>query len=116
MRELLTQRRLREQLETLHGFLTRFRDLLSRQGGTITSGTELRLGVLRSLRRVVELLGGGFRECRSGRRLRRRGFHPRTLGADKGYDTRDFAKVRLWTYFSASAYNLVRMSRLLAAS
>jgi len=116
------------------------------------------------------------------RRLRRRGFQPRTLGADKGYDTRDFvhavrqlsitphiapknqtrsgpridgrttrhpgfqvsqrvrkrieeifgwmktigglrklryrgtAKVRLWTYFSASAYNLVRMTRLLAAS
>jgi len=24
------------------------------------------------------------------RRLRRRGFQPRTLGADKGYDTRDF--------------------------
>ena len=116
------------------------------------------------------------------RRLRRRGFQPRTLGADKGYDTRDFvhavrqlsitphiapknqtrsgpridgrttrhpgfqvsqrvrkrieeifgwmktigglrklryrgtAKVRLWTYFSASAYNLVRITRLLAAS
>jgi len=38
------------------------------------------------------------------RRLRRRGFQPRTLGADKGYD------------FSASAYNLVRMTRLLAPS
>src|SRR5262249_22237448 len=36
------------------------------QGGTITSGTELRLGVLRSLRRVVELLGSAFAECRSG--------------------------------------------------
>ena len=116
------------------------------------------------------------------RRLRRRGFQPRTLGADKGYDTRDFvhavrrlaitphvaprnqmrsgpridarttrhpgfqvsqrvrkrieeifgwlktigglrklryrgtAKVRLWTYFSATAYNLVRMTRLLSAT
>jgi transposase len=114
------------------------------------------------------------------RRLRRRGFKPRTVGADKGYDTKDFVgavralsitphiapkdqvrsgpqidrrttrhpgfwvsqrvrkrveeifgwmkvvgglrklryrgtpKVRLWTYFSASAYNLVRMTRLLA--
>jgi DNA mismatch repair protein MutS2 len=66
LRELSEQPGLRKQLEKLHGFLTQFRDLLSRQGGTITSGTELRLGVLRSLRRVVELLCSAFAECRSG--------------------------------------------------
>jgi IS5 family transposase len=126
----------------------------------------------------------GFAERRHAlemlRRLRRRGFKPRTVGGDKGYDTMDFVgalrdlsmtphitpknqvrsgpqidgrttrhpgfwisqkkrkrieeifgwlkvvgglrklryrgtrKVQLWSYFSATAYNLVRMSRLLA--
>ena len=59
------------------------------------------------------------------RRLRRRAFQPRTLGADKGYDTRDFVHairqrsitrtLRLGPT-SASAYNLVRMTRSLAVS
>jgi DNA mismatch repair protein MutS2 len=65
-RELCAQPALRKQLEKLHGFLSQFRDLLSRRGVTVAGGTELRLGVLRSLRRVVELLSSGFGECRSG--------------------------------------------------
>jgi DNA mismatch repair protein MutS2 len=65
-RELCAQPQLRKQLEKLHGFLTQFRDLLSRRGVTVPGGTELRLGILRSLRRVVELLSSGFAESRSG--------------------------------------------------
>jgi DNA mismatch repair protein MutS2 len=57
---------LRKQLEKLHGFLSQFRDLLSRRGLTVSGGSELRLGILRAVRRVVELLAGGFSECRSG--------------------------------------------------
>jgi len=65
-RELCALPALRKQLEKVHGFLTQFRDLLSRRGVSSPGGSELRLGVLRSLRRVVELLSSGFGECRSG--------------------------------------------------
>jgi len=82
-RELLAQPGLRKQLEKLHGFLTQFRDLLSRQSGTLTSGSELRLGVLRSLRRVVELLCSAFGECRSG--LRRLEQYGREIAALPSY-------------------------------
>jgi IS5 family transposase len=135
---------------------------------------------------AVGAAADGFAErvhaLRMLRRLRRRGFKPRTVGGDKGYDSRDFVaalrhlsmtphitpknqprsgpqidgrttrhpgfwisqkkrkrieeifgwlkvvgglrklryrgtrKVQLWSYFSATAYNLVRMSRLLTVT
>src|SRR5689334_20035069 len=40
----------------------------------------------------------------------------KTLGGLRKLRYRGTAKVRLWTYFSASAYPLVRMTRWLAAS
>jgi DNA mismatch repair protein MutS2 len=64
--ELCSAPALRKQLEKLHGFASQFRDLLSRRGVTVSGGTELRLGILRAVRRVVELLAGGFSECQSG--------------------------------------------------
>ncbi len=64
--ELRAQPATRKQLERLHAFLLQFRDLLSRRGVTVPGGTELRLGILRAIRRVVELLATGFAGCTSG--------------------------------------------------
>jgi DNA mismatch repair protein MutS2 len=65
-RELSSAPSVRKQLEKLHGFLCQFRDLSSRRGVTAPGGTELRLGILRSVRRIVELLSTAFGSCRSG--------------------------------------------------
>ncbi len=55
---------------------------------------------------------------------RERGLHPRTLAADKSYDTvggfrrtryRGLERTQLSGYLMATAYNLVRMARLAAA-
>ena len=66
--ELRSAPQTRKQIEKLHGFLTQFRDLMGRRGVTVPSGTELRLGILRAMRRVVELLAAGFADCESGLR------------------------------------------------
>jgi DNA mismatch repair protein MutS2 len=57
---------LRKQLEKLHAFALQFRDLLSRRGVTVSGSTELRLGILRAVRRIVELLVSEFAGCTSG--------------------------------------------------
>ncbi|HVZ37029.1 MAG TPA: hypothetical protein VG963_31605, partial [Polyangiaceae bacterium] len=65
LRELVANPATRKQLEKLHGFLGQFRDLASRRGVTASSSTELRLALLHSLRRIIELLSTGFATCRS---------------------------------------------------
>lgn len=64
--ELLAAPALRRNVEKLHGFLAQFRDLLSRREVTVPGGTELRLGILRAVRRIVELLASGFSGAGSG--------------------------------------------------
>jgi DNA mismatch repair protein MutS2 len=64
--ELVARPALRKPLERLHAFLGQLRDLLSRRGVSVAKTTELRLGVLRAVRRVVELLASEFATCSSG--------------------------------------------------
>jgi DNA mismatch repair protein MutS2 len=82
--ELGARPALRKQLEKLHAFALQFRDLLSRRGVTVTSGTELRLGILRALRRIVELLVNELAGCTSGlARLHAYGQHIASLSQFK---------------------------------
>jgi DNA mismatch repair protein MutS2 len=83
LRELASSPATRKQLEKLHGFLGQFRDLASRRGVTVSLGTELRLALLHSLRRIIELLSTGFATCRSG--LRRLDRYGRQLAALPGF-------------------------------